>query len=84
MVPVPEWLAVAGGDGWLEIGSVEQMDITVITTGLVVDAVYNAGVLVLTSAETVLIPVDLLVNEELGTAAPAVLSAPQSRSFFCR
>ena len=50
------------------------MDITVNTTGLVVDAVYNAGVLVLTSAETVLIPVDLLVNEELGTADPAVLN----------
>lgn len=74
LVPVPEWLAVAGGDGWLEIGAVEQMDITVNTTGLVVDAVYNAGVLVITSAETVLIPVDLLVNEELGTADPAVLN----------
>ena len=73
LAPEPQWLMVSGGTGWLESGATEELDIIVITNGLMADAVYNAAVLVLTAAEAITIPVYLLVNESLSVSDPQLI-----------
>ena len=75
LVPEPQWIMLSGGTGWLESGAAEELDIIVITTGLAMDIVYNAAVLVLTTAEAVTIPVYLLINEDLGISDPQLIDA---------